>query len=136
MTQTNNIDKLPLEVIGMMSILFKGEIEGFENAYMVEIKIDDPIKHIKEGNEFFIIHQSIDQYLSNATYMWDKDWAVFHKQMFNMTTTDEGKFNKLLENFRSTTTFESSQVFCKKVVESISNNRPENIKMDPNHNRS
>jgi hypothetical protein len=99
---TYNIDKLPLEVVGMLNILFRGEMEGFENAYMAEIKLDDPIKHIKDGDEFFIIHQSLDQYMSNAKHLFDKEWAVVHKKIFNMTVVDEERFDILLNKYFET----------------------------------
>lgn len=100
---TYNIDKLPLEVVGMLDFLFKGKTEGFEDAYMVEIKLDDPIKHIKDGNEFFIIHSSIDQYESNAEHRWDYDWAVIHKNMFaKMTEDSEKQFKTLLKKYFET----------------------------------
>ena len=99
---TYNIDKLPLEVVGMLSLLFKGEIEGFENAYMVEIKLDDPMKHIKDGDDCFIIHQSLDQYMSHAEHVFDKEWAVVHKQVFNMTQVDEDRFETLLNKYFET----------------------------------
>lgn len=107
---TYNIDKLPLEVVGMLNVLFKGKIEGFENAYMVEIKLDDPIKHIEEGDEFFIIHSSIDQYESNAEHCWDYDWAVIHKKMFkNLIEADEKRFETLLKKY-----FEADKIAEKK----------------------
>lgn len=96
---THNIDKLPLEVIGMIYFLFQGDIEGFENAYMVEIKLDNPTKHIEEGNEF-IIHQNIDQYKSHAEHVCDYDWAVIHKDMFkNIGDEDKKRFETLLKKY-------------------------------------
>ena len=100
---TNNIDKLPLEAVGMIYYLLKGEIEGFEDAYMVEIKLDDPIKHIKEGGEDLVIHQSIDQYKNHAEHLWDTDWAIVHKEIFkNLTNVNEKRFKTLLENYFKT----------------------------------
>jgi len=104
---THNVDKLPLEVVAMVNLLLKGEIEGLEDAYMVEIKLDDPLKHIEEGNEFFIIHTSGDQYQSHAEHAWDPEWAVLHKTMFEKTNNiDEDRFKKLLEKY-----FETGEVF-------------------------
>lgn len=109
---TNNIDKLPLEVVGIFNVLFKGEIEGFEDAYMVEVKLDDPIKHVKDGDEFFIIHQDIAQYKYHAEHMWDNDWAVMHKDTFKMTKTDEDRFDILLKKY-----FETGKIAEKKEKE-------------------
>ncbi len=106
---TNNIDKLPLEAIGMFNILFQGKIEGFEDAYMVEVKIDDPIKHIEDGDEFFIIHQNMPQYQHHAEHLWDKNWAVMHKDTFRLTETDEDRFNILLKKY-----FETGKIAEKK----------------------
>ena len=107
---TSNVDKLPLEVVGMLIFLFKGETEGFEDAYMVEIKLDDPIKHIEEGDEFFIIHSSIDQYESHAEHRWKEDWAVIHKNMFkNLIAADEARFETLLKKY-----FETGKIAEKK----------------------
>jgi len=100
---THGIDRLPLEVVGIFNILFKGKIEGFENAYMVEIKLDDPIKHIEEGGDSFIIHQSLDQYQSHAQHIGDYDWAIIHKNMFvNIGEVDEKRFETLLKNYLET----------------------------------
>lgn len=102
-SSTNNINKLPLEAVGMIYYLLKGEIEGFENAYMVEIKLDDPMKHIKEGDEDFIIHQSLDQYKNHAEHLWDTNWSTIHKEIFkNMTDVNEERFKTLLENYFKT----------------------------------
>ena len=107
---THNLDKLPLEAVGMIHFLFEGKIEGFENAYMVEIKLDDPIKHIEEGDEFFIIHQSTDQYQSHAEHKWDEEWAVMHKNMFaKMTEDSEKQFKTLLKKY-----FETGKIAEKK----------------------
>ena len=107
---TCNIDKLPLEAVGMIYMLFQEKIEGFENAYMVEIKLDDPIKHIEEGDEFFIIHQNINQYKSNAKHQCDYDWSVIHKDMFkNMGEIDEQRFKTLLKKY-----FETGKIAEKK----------------------
>ena len=99
---TYNIDKLPLEAIGMLSLLFDGAIEGFENAYMIEVKLDDPMKHIVDGDDCFIIHQSLDQYESHAKHLWDENWAVIHKKMFNMTAVDESRFETLIKAYLET----------------------------------
>jgi len=100
---TSNIDKLPLEVVGMAHFMFEGKLEGFEDAYMIEIKLDDPIKHIEEGDEFFIIHQSIDQYKSHAEHIWDKDWATIHKDVFkNLAEADKERFQTLLKKYFET----------------------------------
>lgn len=100
---TQNVDKLPLEVVGMIHLLFQGKIDGFDDAYMVEIKLDDPIKHIEEGDEFFIIHQSLDQYKIHAEYRYDYDWAVIHKDMFkNMGLADEKRFETLVKKYFET----------------------------------
>ena len=99
---TYNIDKLPLEVVGMLDILFRGEFEGYKDVYMVEVKIDDPMKHIKEGDEFFIMHKSIDQYIHHAEHLFDKEWAVIHKKIFKTTTTDENRFKTLLNTYFET----------------------------------
>ena len=107
---TNNIDKLPLEAVGMIHFLFKEKLEGFEKAYMVEIKLDDPIKHIEDGDEFFIIHQSIDEYQSSAEHKWEKDWAIIHKNMFkDLAETDDKRFETLLKKY-----FETGQIAVKK----------------------
>jgi hypothetical protein len=92
------------------NFLFKGELEGFENAYMVEVKIDDPVKHIKDGDEFFIIHQSINEYQSNAVNKWDKEWAIIHKSVFkNLADADEKRFETLLKKY-----FETEKIAEKK----------------------
>ena len=104
---TYNVDKLPLEVVAMINLLFKGELEGFEDAYMVEVKINEPLKHIEEGNEFFIIHNGSHQYQSCAQHLWDEEWAVLHKSMFEKTNNiDEDRFKKLLEKY-----FETGEAF-------------------------
>lgn len=99
---TYNIDKLPLEVVGMLDILFRGKLEGFENVYMVEIKLDAPMQHIKDGDESFIMYQSLDQYMNHAKHLWDKEWAVVHKKVFNTTEVDEGRFKTLLNKYFET----------------------------------
>ena len=110
---TQNIDKLPLEAVGMISVLFSGELEGFNDAYMVEIKLDDPIKHIKDGDDGFIIHQSIDQYQSHAEHRCDYEWAVIHKDTFkNLADADKTRFDTLLKKY-----FETGEIAQKKEVE-------------------
>ena len=69
---------------------------------MVEIKLDDPMKHIKDADDCFIIHQSLDQYMSHATHATDKEWAVIHKKIFNMTMVDEDRFDTLLNKYFET----------------------------------
>jgi len=99
---TYNIDKLPLEIVGMLNLLFNGAIDGFENAYMVEIKLDNPMEHIKNGGDNFLIHQSLDQYESHAKHLWDENWAVIHKKMFNLTVVDESRFETLIKKYLET----------------------------------
>ncbi len=100
---TYNIDKLPLEILAMINILFKGEIKGFEDVYMVEIKLDDPVKHIEQGGEGFIIHVGSNQYQSQAKHLWQDEWCVIHKSIFErITTIDEDRFTKLLKKYLDT----------------------------------
>ncbi len=110
---TYNVDKLPLEVVGMINALLKGKLEGFDDAYMVEIKLDDPIKHIKDGDKFFIIHANGNEYQSNAKHLWEEDWAVIHKNMFkNMADADDIRFKTLLKKY-----FETDEIAQKKETE-------------------
>jgi hypothetical protein len=103
---THNIDKLPLEAVGMIYYLLAGKIEGFENAYMAEVKLDDPLKHIKNGDEYFIIYQDISEYQKHAKHLGDKDWASIHKNMFGtIADVDEKRFETLLKKY-----FESGQI--------------------------
>jgi hypothetical protein len=114
---TYNIDKLPLEVVGMIYFLFKGEIEGYDNAYMVEIKLDNPIELIKEEKDNFIIHRGNEQYQSSAIHLWDEEWAVLYKPLFfnKITDVDEKRFRTLLETYFETgTTAEEREKIQKK----------------------
>ena len=107
---THNIDKLPLEVVGMLDAVLSGEIGGFENVYMVEIKLDDPIKHIKNGDDCFIMHQSLDQYMHHALHKWDKEWAIMHRSIVNSTDIDKNRFKTLLKKyFKSGVTTKTTQ---------------------------
>lgn len=107
---TYNIDKLPLEAVGAIILLLRGKIRGCKRAYMVEVKLDDPMKHIEEGDEFFIIHRSRDQYKSQAKHLWQNDWAVIHKDMFkNIREDDEKRFETLLKKY-----FETGEIAKKK----------------------
>lgn len=107
---THNLDKLTPAAIGMINILFKYKLEGYENAYMVEVPIDNPETQMKNGN--FIIHTSPNEYLSQAKHLFDKNWAVVHKNTFkNITKVDEEKFEKLIKIYFE----EVKNAKCKKI---------------------
>jgi hypothetical protein len=74
------VAQLPQDAIALLSILLSGEIETYENAYMAEIKLDNPLEHIKTGSDGFIIHDKIGQERSAAKHLWDTDWVVVHKK--------------------------------------------------------
>jgi hypothetical protein len=76
---SQNYQNLTAEAFGFISILFSGKVPGFENAYMVELKIDDQLEHIRKGGEGFIIHQDGDGCKKNAFHLFDENWAVVHK---------------------------------------------------------
>ncbi len=76
---SQNIAALPIEAIGFIATIFTGNVPGYEAAYMVELKIDDPLQHIQNGDNSFIIHTGAAGYKSNAKYLLDRDWAVIHR---------------------------------------------------------
>jgi hypothetical protein len=76
----HNIPKLPTEAIAIIGCLLSGEIEGYENVYMVEVKLDYPLNHIKNGTDGFIIHTNVNQELNAAKHLWSHEWAVVHKE--------------------------------------------------------
>jgi len=76
----NDFEKLPPETIGIIYLLLNGKIEDYNDVYMVEIKKDDPLKHIKEENENFIIHNHPNQYRNKAKHLYDNEWIVVHRE--------------------------------------------------------
>lgn len=85
----NRISNLPQEAIALLSCLLSGEIKDYENAYMAEVKLDNPLEHIKNGGDGFIIHNSIGQEKSLALHLWDINWIVIHKNDFSSLSDNE-----------------------------------------------
>ena len=83
------ITQLPQEAIAILSCLFSGEIESYENAYMAEVKLDKPLEHIKNGGDGFIIHTNDEQLKSSAKYLNDPNWVVVHKSDMSMVSDYE-----------------------------------------------
>lgn len=70
-------------VQAIIILLLHEQIEGYENAYMIELKLDNPLENIKTGGEDkFIIHTSLNQYHSSAKHRFDKNWIVVHKDNY------------------------------------------------------
>ena len=74
--------KLPPKVLALLYPLLNGDVEGFEDVYMVEIKNDDPLKHIIDDDEFFIIHDHPNQFRSQAKHLFNTEWIVLYKPTF------------------------------------------------------
>jgi hypothetical protein len=74
--------KMPQDALTLIYPLLNGEIEGLEDIYMVEIKLDAPLKHIIDGDDYFILYSSPNQLMSSAKYLFDNNWATINKSQF------------------------------------------------------
>jgi hypothetical protein len=94
------VAQLPQEAIALLSILLSGEIETYENAYMAEVKLDNPLEHIKTGDDGFIIHDKLGQERSAAKHLWNTDWVVVHKKdLSNLSEYEQQSLKRIAKEY-------------------------------------
>jgi len=72
----HNLDKLNQEEKDMIALMFTIET-GWTNTYMVEVRLDNPIKNMLEGEDGLNTHGGNGS-KCYAKYFDDPNWAVVH----------------------------------------------------------
>jgi len=85
------LSDIPIEAISLIYMLFFKNLTDFENAYMVEIKKDDPLSHILKEDENFIIYKSENENICSSNHMFDEEWITITKESFKNLTDYEKK---------------------------------------------
>jgi hypothetical protein len=72
-----NLDRLSDDVRALISYMFKYVSVGWTSCYMIEVKLDDPMKHLMDGGEGLSTHGGNGS-TCYAYHLGDPDWAVIH----------------------------------------------------------
>jgi len=75
---SHKLTLLSPEAVGLMASLFTGKVEGFEDVYMIEVKLDDPLSHFRTG-EGIIFHNDPSGEKRWAEHLFDDQWLVVQK---------------------------------------------------------
>jgi len=94
----HNLDKLTQEEKDMVALLFTMET-GWTKTYMVEVKLDKPIKNMAYGGDGLHTHGGNGS-RCYAHYTEDPDWAVIHVEDKDWVA-NPGDASKALDKVRS-----------------------------------
>lgn len=96
---SQNIEKLPHAVLGAIAVTLSGKVLKLEDVYMVEIKLDDPMKHIQDQDDGLVLHTELSGGKATAEHLHDPEWAIIHKDDKDWRMLDTRKMITKLKEF-------------------------------------
>lgn len=76
---SQNLDKLPDEAKAMIAYAFREVTVGWTLAYMIEVRLDDPVTNLGEGGDGLVLHGGNGS-RSYAKHCGEEDWAIVHRE--------------------------------------------------------